>query len=208
VKVAARGRRRAAQRPRTQAERSTETTERLVLAAAEFFGKNGYARTSIDDIGDATGLTRGALYHHFAGKTDLFRAVFERKEAELVERIQAAARRHRDAWEAFSAGCVAFLEACLDPAVQRIILVDGPAVLGWDAVRQIESRHTLALIQRGLADSIAAGRLPARPIEPLSHLLLGALSECAKGIARASKPEATLKEAKAELARILAALAR
>jgi AcrR family transcriptional regulator len=191
---------------RTQEERSSETTERLVLGATEIFAKNGFARTSLDDITAATGLTKGALYHHFEDKTDLFRAVFERKEAELVDRIQKAARRHRDPWAGFQAGCLAFLEACLDPAIRRVVLMDGPAVLGWEAVREIESRTTLALIEQGIAQAVRSGQLAPRPVEPLANFLLGALSECAKGIARSKTPAATQREARAELTRILTAL--
>jgi AcrR family transcriptional regulator len=191
---------------RTHEERSSETTERLVLGAMALFAKNGFAQTSLDEINAATGLTKGALYHHFEDKTDLFRAVFERKEAELVERIQKAARRHRDPWASFQAGCLAFLEACLDPAVQRIVLIDGPAVLGWEAVREIEAHTTLALIRRGITDAVHGGQLAPRPVEPLANFLLGALSECAKGIARSKTPAATLREARAELTRLLDAL--
>jgi AcrR family transcriptional regulator len=191
---------------RTQQERSDETTSKIVRAASATFAAKGFAATSIDDINAAANVTRGALYHHFASKTDVFRVVFEEKEQELVARISAAAAATTDPWAAFCAGCRAFLAACLDPAIQRIVLIDGPAVLDWETIREIESRSTLALIQPGLAAAMKAGRLGERPVEPLSHLLLGALSECAKGIARAAKPRATLKAAEAELDRLLAAL--
>jgi AcrR family transcriptional regulator len=193
---------------RTQEERSTETTNQLIDAAAEVFGERGFAKTSIDDINASTQLTRGALYHHFEDKADLFRAVFERKEAELVERIRREAARARDPWAAFEAGCVAFLEACLEPAIQRIVLADGPSVLGWEVVREIEARTTLALIEQGIRAAIDAGQLDARPVEPLARFLLGALSECAKAIARSAKPAATLRDVKAELGRILEGIGR
>jgi AcrR family transcriptional regulator len=191
---------------RTQQQRSDQTMQKLALAAKEKFAAKGFAATSIDDINRAAEVTRGALYHHFENKTDIFRAVFEEKERELVERITAAAAKARDPWKGFQAGCVAFLEACLEPSIQRIVLIDGPAVLGWDVVREIESRTTLALIQRGLASAMESGRLAKRSVEPLSHFLLGALSECAKGIARSDQPHAALKAAKAELGRLLEAL--
>lgn len=191
---------------RTQQERSDETTRKLVGAAKALFATKGFAGTSIDDINGAAKVTRGALYHHFESKTDIFRAVFEEKEQELVETITRAALKASDPWKGFHAGCLAFLEACLDPAIQRIVLIDGPAVLGWDAVRAIEARHTLPLIQRGLAGAMKAGRLTERSVEPLSYFLLGALTECAKGIVHSKQPQATLKGAKAELTRLLEAL--
>lgn len=191
---------------RTQQERSQDTTRSLVRAASATFAAKGFAATSIDDINAAAKVTRGALYHHFASKSDVFRVVFEEKEQELVARIAGATSGTTDPWDAFCAGCRAFLEACLDPAIQRIVLIDGPAVLGWDTIREIESRSTLALIQQGLAAAMKSGRLGERPVEPLSHFLLGALSECAKGIARSAKPRATLKAAEAELDRLLSAL--
>src|SRR3569832_2330679 len=157
---------------RTHQERSQETTRNLVQAASETFAAKGFAATSIDDITAAAKVTRGALYLHFASKSDIFRVVFEEKEQELVVRIAAAAAATKDPWTAFCAGCRAFLEACLDPAIQRIVLIDGPAVLDWDTIRAIESRSTLALIQQGLAAAMKAGRLSERPVEPLSHFLL------------------------------------
>ena len=192
--------------PRTQRQRSDETMRNLVDSATGMFASKGYAATSIDDINNAAGVTRGALYHHFENKNEIFRAVFERKEQQLVEAITAAATRAPDPWTGFLAGCSAFLEACLEPSIQRIVLIDGPAVLGWDVIREIESRYTLALIQRGLLGAMKAGRLRQRPVEALSHLLLGALSESAKGIARSDKPAATLKAARDELAKLLEAL--
>ena len=194
--------------PRTHEERSSDTTERLVAAATRIVGERGFAKTSIDDINTATQLTRGAIYHHFEDKADLFRAVFERKEVELAERIMDTARRHRDPWAGFQAGCIAFLEACLEPSVQRIVLTDGPSVLGWERVREIESKTTLALIEQGIHRAIESGHLADRPVAPLAHLLLGALSECAKGIARSGTPRAALRDAKAEVGRILDGLAQ
>lgn len=197
---------RQARKPRTQQQRSDETMRNLVDSAKTMFAIKGYAATSIDDINSAAKVTRGALYHHFENKTDIFRAVFEQEEQELVRVITTAAARAADPWKGFLAGCTAFLEACLDPSIQRIVLIDGPAVLGWDAIREIESRYTLALIQQGLANAMKAGRLRERPVEALSHLLLGALSESAKGIARSERPDTTLKAAKDEFTRLLAAL--
>jgi AcrR family transcriptional regulator len=192
---------------RTQQERSGQTTQTLLAAATRLFAEQGYAGTSIEDINAAAGLTRGAIYHHYAGKAQLFRAVFEAKEAEMTAAIAAAAQGKKDAWKAFQAGCEAFLLACLDPAVQQIILKDAPAVLGWEALREVEDRYSMAMIRAGIENAMREGRLAKRPAEPLAHLLLGALSECARSIARSAQPDATFREVRAEFNRLLLALA-
>src|SRR5437588_4123472 len=111
--------------PRTRLEeRSEETRQALIQAARELFAERGYAGVGTEEIVRAARLTRGALYHHFASKEDLFRAVYERVEQELVERIAAQAASAGDPLEALSAGAGAFLDACEDPAVQRIALID------------------------------------------------------------------------------------
>ncbi|MEW6737460.1 MAG: TetR family transcriptional regulator [Acidobacteriota bacterium] len=193
---------------RTQSERSEATTRALITAATSLFATNGFAGTSLDDILGIAMVTRGALYHHFESKTDLFRAVFEEQEQALSAVIVAAASGARDAWTAFRRGCEAFLTACLDPVVQRIILIDAPAVLGWEVMREIESRYALAMLRSGLERAIAEGKISRRPVEPLAHLLLGALSECAMAIARAPDAKATMQEARRELDRLLTALAK
>ncbi|HZR36727.1 MAG TPA: TetR/AcrR family transcriptional regulator [Nevskia sp.] len=192
---------------RSQEERSGETTRALLAAAARLFEQQGYAATSIEDINRAAGLTRGAIYHHYAGKAQLFRAVFEAGEAELTAAIAAAAQQKKDPWKAFQAGCEAFLQACLDPAVQQIILKDGPAVLGWEVIREIEARYSMAMIRRGVENSMRAGKLARRPAEPLAHLLHGALAECGRAISRAPDPQASFREVRAEFNRLLQALA-
>lgn len=192
---------------RTQQERTVQTTQALLAAATRLFAQQGYAGTSIEDINAAAGLTRGAIYHHYAGKAQLFRAVFEAKEAEMTAAIAAAAQGKKDAWKSFQAGCEAFLQACLDPAVQQIILKDAPAVLGWEALREVEDRYSMAMIRAGIENAMREGRLARRPAEPLAHLLLGAMSECARSIARSAQPDATFREVRAEFNRLLLALA-
>jgi AcrR family transcriptional regulator len=195
------------QRRRTQAERTETTTRALVTAAHRLFATRGFAATPIEDVLEAAGIARGGLYHHFASKTDLFRAVFEEQEKLLMAAVASATADKHDAWAAFRAGCEAFLEGCLDPAVQRIILIDAPSVIGWEAMREIESRYALALLEGGLERAMQAGRLARRPVRPLAHLLLGALSESAMAIARAPDPTAAMRASKREIGRLLTALA-
>ena len=194
-------------RRRTQAERTETTTRALVGAAHRLFATRGFAATPIEDILRAAGSARGGLYHHFPSKTELFRAVFEEQEKLLMAAVSAATAGKHDPWAAFRAGCEAFLEGCLDPAVQRIILIDAPSVIGWEAMREIESRYALALLEGGLEAAMQAGRIAKRPTRPLAHFLLGALSESAMAIARAPDPAATMEASKRELGRLLAALA-
>ena len=189
--------------PRTQAERSHATTGELVEAAHELFAASGYAQTSIEDIVRAAGVTRGALYHHFASKLDVFRAVFEREERELTRMLAVEAAGATDPWERVKAGCHAFLNACLTPSVQRITLLDGPSVLGWEAVREIESRHALALLREGLQAAADAGFLTADDVETLAHLLFGALCEGGMLIARAKQPNRALARVLAQVDRLL-----
>ena len=151
-------------------------------------------------------VTRGALYHHFEDKRDLFRAVHERVEEELIERIGAAMGEVADPWELILAGTRSFLDACEEPAVKQIALIDAPAVLGWDEWREIDERYGLGLTRTALGGAIDAGVLRPLPLEPLSHLLLAALSEAALMIANAEDPASTRQEVEAALIELLEGL--
>ena len=180
---------------KTQGERSAATTAALLRAARDLFAKKGFADTATEDILDAAGVTRGALYHHFDNKAALFRAVFENEEAALTARLAKVALAQPDALSGLRAGCRAFLEACLDPVVQRIVLRDARAVLSLDELREIESRYTLAALRNGLANAISSGAITERPVDMLAHMILGALSEAAMAIARSPHPKKVLKDA-------------
>jgi AcrR family transcriptional regulator len=193
---------------RTQAERSEATIGELVSAARTLFAERGFAETSIEDIVRAAGVTRGALYHHFADKTELFRAVLEEEEKALVRSSAEAAARKRGAWSKVEAGCDAFLDACLDKGVQQIVVTDAPAVLGWDAVREIEFGYWLTTMTRSIEKAIAEGTLPERPAEPLAHLIFGALCEGSYVIVGASDQRAAMHEVRGELRRLLRSLAK
>lgn len=191
---------------RTQRERSETTVAALVAAARELFANDGYAATSLDAVAGAAGVTKGALYHHFEGKRELFRAVYEHEQQQLVAAIGEAYARKADAWDAFEAGCRAFIESSLDPGLQRITLLDAPGALGWEAIREIES-PALQLTELGIERAMDAKRLPRRPPEPLAHLLFGAMCEGAMKIARSEDPQAAQRAVWAELRRMLRALA-
>lgn len=191
---------------RTQRERTESTTAQLIDAASRLFATRGYEATSLDDVVAAAGVTKGALYHHFASKRDLLRAVFEDKEKQLARACHAAYAAAGDPWDGFHAGCRAFLEATLDPGIQRICLLDAPAVLGWEAVREIEAEYSLAMIENGLREAIEGGRIGARPTGPLAHMLMGALGEGAMMVARAEDQRGAMQEVAREVETLLAAL--
>lgn len=189
---------------RTQAERSEATRDALVEAARGLFAERGYAAVGTEEIVRAAGVTRGALYHHFGGKRDLFEAVYERIEAELAQRIASGALNAGAAapLEAMRAGAEMFLQAATEPEAQRIALLDGPSVLGWDRWREIAAEHGLGLIEATLQAAIEAGAIAEQPVRPLAHVLMGALDEAAMLVARAEDPE----RMRAEVGRTLDAL--
>ena len=189
----------------TQQERSEATITSLVSAARELFAQDGYAATSLDAVVARAGVTKGALYHHYSGKRELFGAVFADQQRRLSEAVVAAARRKQDPWESFEAGAAAFIEACQEPGAQRIFLLDAPSALGWETIRELES-GSLELIKLGIRSSIEAGSIEPRPVDPLAHLLFGALCETAMVVARAPDQRRALREARAELHRLLASI--
>lgn len=176
---------------RTQAERSEATRDALVAAARPLFADRGYAGVGTEEIVRAAGVTRGALYHHFDGKRELFAAVYEQIERELAERIAggALAAGADSPLEAMRAGAEMFLAACTEPEVQRIVLLDGPSVLGWDRWREIAAEHGLGLIEASLRAAVDAGAIAEQPVRPLAHVLMGALDEAAMLVARSDDPE-------------------
>jgi AcrR family transcriptional regulator len=184
---------------RTQAERSRATREALIGAARRLFAKRGYAAVGTEEIVCAAGLTRGALYHHFGGKRELLAAVYERIERELSERIASGALSASNPLEAMRAGTEMFLDACLEPEVQRIVLLDAPAVLGWERWREIAAEHGLGLIEATLQAAMESGEIVEGPVKPLAHVLMGALDEAAMVVARAEDPVATRAEVAATL---------
>jgi AcrR family transcriptional regulator len=191
----------------TQAERSEATRGALIEAARRLFAERGYADVGTEEIVRAAGVTRGALYHHFDGKRDLLRAVYEQLEAEIVEQIVAVEKPGVTMLEALSAGAGLFLDHCLEPEVQRIVLLDAPAVLGWEEWREIGARYGLGLIEGLLAAGMESGELRRQPIAPMSHALLGALDEIAMLVARADDPRKARAEAEETIQSLLAAVA-
>ncbi len=189
-----------------QAERSDATRGELLRVARELFAERGYAAVPTGEIVDRARVTRGALYHHFRDKQDLFRAVHEELEAEVVASIAARMEGIEDPIELLTAGARAFLDACMDPAHARVNLVEAPAVLGWAAWREIDMRHGLGLMSAGLQAGMDAGALRRQPVGPLAHLLMGALGEAAMTVAHAPEPRVARDEMEVALLALLEGL--
>jgi AcrR family transcriptional regulator len=190
----------------TQAERRAATTAALVAAARELFAADGYAATSLDAVAAKAGVTKGAVYHHFAGKRELFEAVLERELVALTESLAGVYARRRDPWKGLEAGCLAFLDACLEPGLQRIMLLDAFAALGWERIRELEA-GLLGAMELAIQQAIDAGRIESRPAAPLANFLYGALCELAMVVARADDQRAAERAAVAEVRRVMAGLA-
>ena len=182
------------------------TREALIQAALELFTERGYAEVGTEEIVTRAKVTRGALYHHFADKRDLFRAVFERVEGDLMERIGSTMEGADDAWDLMVAGMRAFLDACEEPAVKQISLTDAPAVLGWEEWREIDNRHGLGLTRAALQAAVDAGVLRPIAVEPMAHLFVAALSEAAFVIAHAERPRKARAEVEEALTQLVEGL--
>ena len=176
-----------------RAEQSEATRTALVSAARALFAERGYAGVGTEEIVRRAEVTRGALYHHFEDKKDLFRAVHEAVEAELAQTIagQLAEGGATGALELLRTGVRTFLDACTDPELARIALVDAPSVLGWQEWREIDERYGLGLVAAALEGAMEAGEIARQPVKPLAHLLLGAMGEAGMLIANAEDPGAT-----------------
>ncbi len=193
--------------PDRNAQRSSVTRATLLGAARALFAERGYAAVGTEEIVRRAGVTRGALYHHFrGGKAELFTAVVEQIEQELVEEIATGAMSGADPFDALGRGCDAWLEACVRPDVQRIALIDAPSVLGWEAWRELGMRYGLGLVEGALAGAMDAGALERQPVRPLAHVLVSALDEAGLLVARADDVEATRAEMSAMLRRLLEGL--
>jgi AcrR family transcriptional regulator len=181
---------------RTQTERTAATRSRLLEAGRQLFAADGYAAVPTQAIVDAAGVTRGALYHQFGDKSGLFAEVYEDVERDLVTRISAriAAAEPVDQLAAMRTGARLFLAECSTPDVQRIVLIDAPAVLGWERWREVGMKYGLGVIEAMLAQAMADGAIPKAPLRPTAHVLLGALDEAALYVSRATDADAALHE--------------
>jgi AcrR family transcriptional regulator len=177
--------------PSLRAEQVAQTRAALIVAARRLFARDGFAAASVEDLAREARLTTGALYHHFPTKTALFEAVFEAIHTELMTASIQAAADARDEIELLSLGFEAFLDAVLEPEVQRIIITDAPAVLGLARFTELDERYAFAAISAALGAATAAGLIRVDDPDTLARLLLGALTRGGMLIANSPDPAGT-----------------
>ena len=173
----------------SRAGQRERTRRSLLREGRRLFAEHGYGGVGLSGIVEAAEVTKGALYHHFEGKPDLFRAVLEEVQGEVADTVAGAADAHGDPWDRLTAGCRAFLAAGTAPDVRRIMLVDGPAVLGWSAWRSLDEAGSAHHLHEALTDLVEAGVLHPQPVTPLAHLLSGAMNEAALWLAASEDPD-------------------
>jgi AcrR family transcriptional regulator len=182
------------------------TRAALLSAARELFGTKGFAETSLDEVVADAHVTKGALYHHFRGKEDLFGAIYEQVQLEVSDKVVAEFLR-TDPWEALQVGCELWIDAHLDPAVQRIAMRDARAVLGWETVREVEARYGAVPLRGVLRRAMRQGLMQPYPLRPLSLMLTGSLTEACFYVADAEDTEDARGEVRSLVSRLLTGLA-
>jgi AcrR family transcriptional regulator len=192
----------------SKAKQSEATIRKLLEVGREMFAKQGYAQTATEELVREAGVTRGALYHHFNSKEGLFRAVFEQVQKEIAEKVENSGGKGQGLWDDLVNGCKAFLETSLDRQVQQIVLIDAPAVLGWEEWRRSDAENSLRSLKAVLASLMYEQYMDALPVEALAHLLSGAMNEAALWIARADEPQKALEDATTTLEHLLEPLRR
>lgn len=194
---------------RTQAERTAATRAQLLDAARTLFAAHGFGAVSTQAIVEAAGVTRGALYHQFADKADLFTALYEQVEQQLVADVVAAIAAEQPAGtlETMRIGARLFLDHCSAPDIAQIVLIDAPSVLGWERWREIGIRYGLGVIEGMLSQAVDEGVIPPQPVRATAHVLLSALDEAALYISRATDPDGAREDMYAVCDRIITGLA-
>jgi AcrR family transcriptional regulator len=193
-------------RPHTKAEQRAETMRRLISVARTQFTEHGYAQSSTETIVRLAGVTRGALYHHFGNKEGLFRAVVAEVQRDVARRVAQASQAAVHPWDQLLVGCRAFLRASLEPDVQRIMLIDGPATIGWEAWRQMDAENAMRLLEEGIRELVDMRLIEVASVSAATHLLSGAMNEAVLWIARSEQPHEALDETIATLEQLLAGL--
>lgn len=186
--------------------RGAATRAALLEAARQLFGAEGFAETSLDDVVARAEVTKGALYHHFAGKEGLFAAVYEQVQREVSDRVVEEFLLP-DPWQALLVGCDLWVDAHVDPAVQRIVLRDARAVLGWQAVREVENRFGVVPVRAVLRRALRAGLIAPAPLRPLALIIMGGLTEACLYVADADDPSAAREEVRILIETLLRGIA-
>lgn len=188
-----------------RAQQREQTRQALLRESRRLFAARGYGAVSLSEIVAEAGVTKGALYHLFESKAELFRAVLEQVQQEVAQTVARTADAHPDLWTRLVVGCQAFLTASTAPGIQRIMLIDGPAVLGWNEWRAMDEAASARHLADLLTVLIREGTITPQPVTPLTHLLSGAMNEAALWLAESDDP-ADLAATQATLAHLLEAL--
>ncbi|MFA9456640.1 TetR/AcrR family transcriptional regulator [Halalkalibacter sp. AB-rgal2] len=178
---------------KTKAE-AEATIETLIETARKQFAVQGFYKTSLEELVKEAGVTRGALYHHFTNKKSLFLTVFERIQSEMAKNVELEAVGSTDVWAQLLNGCQAFILSAINEENRQIILIDGPAVLGWEAWRQMDASYSMKLLNEQLHTMQKNGHLKPTSIEALTHILSGAMNESALWLAQQSDYRTKLKD--------------
>jgi AcrR family transcriptional regulator len=189
-----------------RARQREQTRQALLREGRRLFSDRGYGAVGLAEIVQAAGVTKGALYHHFEGKAELFRAVLEDVQQEVGRRVASAADDHDDPWDQLVVGCQEFLTATADRDIQRVMLVDGPAVLGWNEWRAMDEAASARHLADALTALVDAGVIAPQPVAPLVHLLSGAMNEAALWLASSAAGPEDLAPTRAALGRLLRSL--
>jgi AcrR family transcriptional regulator len=191
-----------------RADHTSDTRAALVAAARRLFAAHGYDGTGTEQIVAEARVTRGALYHHFRDKADLFRAAMAEAAGELAQQLtdEQLAAEATSPLEDIREGVSAFLDTCVGGDFQRIVLVDGPRVLGAEAWEDLVDRYGRGLLEEWLDRAVEAGDLDPVPAGPLARLLIAMLTEASLAIARSAQPAATRTELGEVLDRLLTGL--
>jgi AcrR family transcriptional regulator len=174
-----------------RAEQVAQTRAALVAAGRRLFGENGFRATSVEDLAREARVTTGALYHHFPTKTAVFEAVFVQAHTDLMTASAKAAHGASDGLEELALGFEAFLDGVLQPDTQRILIVDGPAVLGLARYTELDEQYAHAVIVHSLTAAAEVGTISVEDPETATRLLLGALTRGAMLIANSPDPVET-----------------
>jgi AcrR family transcriptional regulator len=185
------------------AERGRATREHLVDVATGLFATEGYDRTSVEAVMRTAGVSKGALYHHFPGKDALFEAVMDRTTERIDTALVEAAAGLTEAVDLVRVGCLTWIRLAVDPVVQQIMLIDAPAVLGWQRWRERDEANTLGALRGALAHAATEGVLDPRHVDVFAHALLATANELAIMIARAARPAEALTGAEVALEELL-----
>jgi AcrR family transcriptional regulator len=184
------------------------TRGQLIEVATGLFADHGYEGTSIEAVLAAAGVSRGALYHHFASKEALFRAVLEAVSDRVTAEVTEAIRDCADPVDALRIGAMAWIDLAGDPVIQRVMLVDAPSVLGWEQWRAMDEGRTVGAMRAMLQAVSDSGRLPQELVGPFSHMILAALDEAAMVVAPTPDSRAAAAESRQAVVELLNRLLR